>query len=146
VAGLHAAGRTVLLQPYYAGVETAGETALVYIGGPGGLTYSHAVRKGPMLTGPATEIEGLYKQEAIEPRTASAAEREVGERALAAVPGGADRLLYARVDLIPDDRGNPVVLELELTEPSMFLGYAEGAAARFAGAIAARATAGSARP
>ena len=32
----------------------------------------------------------------------------------------------------------PVLLEVELTEPSLYLGYAEGAAERFAEAIAAR--------
>ena len=75
-------------------------------------------------------------------REASDAERELGERVVAALPTiapGADGpLLYARVDLIPDDEGNPVVLEVELTEPSLFLAHAEGSAARVADAIAAR--------
>jgi hypothetical protein len=31
-----------------------------------------------------------------------------------------------------------VIVELELTEPSLFLGYADGAADRFAAAIARR--------
>ena len=39
---------------------------------------------------------------------------------------------------MPDDSGAPVVLELELVEPSLFLAYAEGAAERVAAAIAAR--------
>jgi glutathione synthase/RimK-type ligase-like ATP-grasp enzyme len=133
------AGRTVMIQPYLGAVDTAGETALLFVAGPGGLAYSHAARKGPMLTGPAAAVEGLYKEEEITAREPSDAERAVAERALAAVPGGTDRLLYARVDLIPDDDGHPVLLELELTEPSMFLGYATGAAERFAAAIASRA-------
>ena len=57
---------------------------------------------------------------------------------LAAVPGGPDRLLYARVDLIPAQDGEPVLMELELTEPSLFLTYADGAADRLAAAILAR--------
>jgi len=57
---------------------------------------------------------------------------------LDAVPGGRSRLLYARVDLVPDPGGSPCVLEVELTEPSVFLAHAEGAAERFAAAIAAR--------
>jgi hypothetical protein len=132
------AGRTAMIQPYLRAVDTAGETALLYVAGPGGLEYSHAARKGPMLTGPAAEVTGLYKQETITPCQPSRRERAVAERALAAVPGGSDRLLYARVDLIPDDSGNPVLLELELTEPSLFLGQDDGAPERFAAAIASR--------
>ena len=45
------------------------------------------------------------------------------------------RLLYARVDLLPDEAGDPVVIELELTEPSLWLSSAPGAADRLAGAI-----------
>ena len=44
--------------------------------------------------------------------------------------------LYARVDLLPGPRGTPRLLELELAEPSLFLGYAEGAAQRFAREVA----------
>jgi glutathione synthase/RimK-type ligase-like ATP-grasp enzyme len=91
------------------------------------------------LEGPAQEIAGIYKDERIEAREATPGQREVAERVLAAVPGGPDRLLYARVDLVPDDDGYPVLLELELTEPSLFLSYAAGAPERFAAAIAARA-------
>jgi hypothetical protein len=91
-----------------------------------------------MLTGPDLGVEGLYKAERIDPRTATDTERAVAEKVLAAVPGGADQLLYARVDLIPGPDGAPVLVELELTEPSLFLGHAEGAAERFADAILTR--------
>jgi hypothetical protein len=47
-------------------------------------------------------------------------------------------LVYARIDLLPGPDG-PVVIEVELTEPSLFLSYADGAADRLADAIAARA-------
>ncbi|MDQ7904235.1 hypothetical protein RB614_06825 [Phytohabitans sp. ZYX-F-186] len=106
--------------------------------GQQGLAFSHAVRKGAMLTGPDEGTEGLYKEETIRPRTPLDAELEIARAALAAVPGGADRLLYARVDLIPGPDDLPVLVELELTEPSLFLGTAQGAPERFAEAIAAR--------
>jgi hypothetical protein len=63
----------------------------------------------------------------------------VAERAVGAVRDrfGTD-LLYARVDLLPTPDG-PVVVEVELTEPSLFLQHADGAADRFAVAVAARA-------
>ena len=57
---------------------------------------------------------------------------------VASIPGGADAVLYARVDLIPDDEGTPLLLELELTEPSLFLSHCAQAPARMAAAIAAR--------
>ncbi|WP_279579345.1 ATP-grasp domain-containing protein [Fodinicola feengrottensis] len=130
---LLAARRTVMVQPYLSDVDTKGETALLYFGG----SFSHSVKKAAMLAGPVRQIDGLYQPEEITPHQPTAAELAMGERVLAAVPGGADRLLlYARVDLIPTATG-PVVLELELTEPSLFFAHAQGAAERFADAVAA---------
>jgi hypothetical protein len=75
---------------------------------------------------------------------ASEAELALAQRALEAahtVLGSAgDALLYARVDMLPGDEGEPILLELEFTEPSMFLSKAPESLARFADAIAARAT------
>jgi glutathione synthase/RimK-type ligase-like ATP-grasp enzyme len=135
VRRLQAAGRLVMVQPYLSAVDEAGETGLLYIGG----ALSHAIRKGPMLSGPdsGTRPPGLYLPERITARQPSDAEVEVAEKVLAAVPGGADRLLYARVDLIPGPDGSPLLVELELTEPSLFLGWAPASAERFASAIAA---------
>jgi hypothetical protein len=134
VARLQAAGRAVMVQPYLSAVDTHGETALLFLGG----RFSHAIRKGPMLDGPDVGTEGLYKAEEITPRRPSPAELAAADRALGAVPGGAERLLYARVDLIPGRSGEPLVIELELTEPSLFLEHDPGAAERFADAIVAR--------
>ncbi|WP_193406997.1 hypothetical protein [Mixta mediterraneensis] len=44
-------------------------------------------------------------------------------------------LLYARIDLILDENGRPVVLELEICEPSLNLPFSSGSAERFAEAI-----------
>jgi len=43
-----------------------------------------------------------------------------------------DPPIYARIDLLRDAQGAPAVLELELTEPSLFLAHAPGAAESFA--------------
>ena len=112
------------------------ETALVFIGGE----FSHAVCKGQMLRldTEGEKVAGLYVVEEITPRSASLAEREVADAALAAIPGGLNRVLYARVDLIPDASGAPVVLELELTEPSLFFQHDHTAAPRLAAALLAR--------
>ncbi|MDG4757065.1 hypothetical protein [Micromonospora sp. WMMD710] len=135
VRRLSTAGRTTMVQPYLSAVDTEGETALLYLAGPAGLAYSHAIRKGPMLTGPDHGPDGLYKAEEITARTARPDQLAVAERTLATVPGGTRQLLYARVDLIPGPDGDPILVELELTEPSLFLGYADGAPDRLATAI-----------
>jgi hypothetical protein len=133
------AGRTAMIQPYLTAVDTAGETAVLCTpDAEGKLRYSHGIRKGAMLDGPDTGSEVLFLEEKITPRTPSPAELAAAQRVLAAVPGGPDRLLYARVDLIPGADGEPVLLELELTEPSLFLTHAPGSAERLAAAVLAR--------
>jgi glutathione synthase/RimK-type ligase-like ATP-grasp enzyme len=134
---LHAAGRTVLVQPYLDAVDAAGETALIFFDG----VFSHAVRKGPMLQpGVRHPVDGgaLYIEENITAREASPAELAVAERVIAHANAGlAENLLYARIDLLPGPDG-PVVVELELIEPTLFLLHADSAADRFAAAISAR--------
>lgn len=141
---LQDAGRTAMIQPYLEGVDAAGETALLYFDG----RFSHAVRKGPMLSaGAAHTVDGeaLFVAENISPRTPDAAQLDVGAAVVSALSarfGAAP--LYARVDLLPGATG-PVVVEVELTEPSLFFGHAgpaeDGSTAlsTFAAAIAARA-------
>ncbi|TDE08600.1 ATP-grasp domain-containing protein [Jiangella asiatica] len=132
---LLARGATVMVQPYLSAVDTAGETALLHLGG----AYSHAIRKGPMLEGPHEGEDGeLFRAEQIDPRQPSQAERELARAALDVIPGDHHELLYSRVDVIPGPTGMPVVLEVELTEPSLFLAHGDGAAERLAGAIVAR--------
>ncbi|HEY2791401.1 MAG TPA: hypothetical protein VGJ28_03535, partial [Micromonosporaceae bacterium] len=121
-------GRVTMIQPYLDAVDTYGETALIFIGG----TYSHAIRKGPLLDGPDFGVEGLYKVEDITPREPSPAERDLVAKVVAA---RASETLYARVDLVPGPDGEPLLIELELTEPSLFFGHGPGSAARFAAAI-----------
>jgi len=123
--------RHVLVQPYLKAVDEQGETALLFFEG----RFSHAIRKAPLLKRGEDPTSALFKAESITPRQPSDAEQEVATRVLAALPF--NTLAYARVDLLPSDSG-PQLLELELTEPSVFLPYGEGAAARFAAVLAAR--------
>jgi hypothetical protein len=138
VTRLTAAGRTAMIQPYLAAVDEAGETAVLCLPDEAGeLTYSHAVRKGPMLTGP--DVGDIDPgDEVITARTPASAELATAAKALNAIPGGAQRLLYARVDMIPGPDGAPLLVELELTEPSLFLRTDPAAAPRLADAILAR--------
>ncbi len=134
---LRNAGRAAMIQPYLEAVDTVGESALIYLGG----RFSHCVRKAPILAAGAAPsalaIGDHDPREQIVPRDATAAELAVAEVVLDAVPGGREQLLYARVDLIPDESGEPVLLELEVTEPSLFLWAGPGAAERLADAIVA---------
>ncbi len=119
VARIHAAGRTAMVQPYLGDVE---ETDLVYVDG----AYSHALHRRVPL--PATgDREVFYLDEELRPAEATDADRELAECALAAAPGD---LLYGRVDLV-----DGAVLELEVTEPSLYLSFGGDAAARLARAI-----------
>jgi glutathione synthase/RimK-type ligase-like ATP-grasp enzyme len=122
---LLAAGRGVMVQPYLASVEWADETSVLYLGGE----FSHGARKSAALAGPAA-LHPLELE--LGPRAPSAAELALAEQVIAAVD---EPLLYARVDLLPGPDG-PLLLELELTEPYLFLGTSDGAADRFAAAIA----------
>jgi glutathione synthase/RimK-type ligase-like ATP-grasp enzyme len=128
-AGLLAAGQSVLVQPYLQQVDDAGETALIFFDGQ----FSHAIRKGPLLRRGEDATRALFAPEHIGARTPSEVERSVAKAVLAALPF--PRLAYARVDLLPSPEG-PQLLELELTEPSLFFATAPGAAARFAHVLA----------
>lgn len=136
VRALHAAGRAVLVQPYVGGIDVRGETGLVYLGH----AFSHAFGKAALLQpgrGPGT---ALFLEETIERRAAKPEERALAEGALEAMPFPRSDLLYARVDLVPGPDDRPLLLELELTEPSLYLACGEGAADRFAAEIARRLT------
>jgi glutathione synthase/RimK-type ligase-like ATP-grasp enzyme len=123
------AHRSVLLQPYLDRVDRDGETALMFFEG----RFSHAIRKGPLLPPGGTATTGLFAAETITPRVPGADEMRVAEQVVAAVPFGTP--LYARIDLIRGDKGAPCLLELELTEPSLFFGHAAESAEKFAAAV-----------
>jgi glutathione synthase/RimK-type ligase-like ATP-grasp enzyme len=132
VAALQAQGRAVMVQPYLEAVDVAGETALLYLGGD----YTHAIRKGPVLRPGAGLEEGLFAPEDISVAIPTPAQRALGDRAVELVRARVGPTLYGRVDVVTGPDGNPLVLEVELTEPSLYLGYTEGAAERLATLIA----------
>ncbi|WP_062210545.1 ATP-grasp domain-containing protein [Demequina oxidasica] len=128
IDALHASGKTAMIQPYLAQIDEVGETALMYVGGE----FSHAARKAAILSRDMSWETGIYADEKVVGTHASTAERELGDAIVASLPA----LAYTRVDLLPTPDG-PVVLELELTEPSLFLGLSEGAPERAAAAFRA---------
>ncbi len=131
---LQSDGRTVMVQPYLTSVDADGETGLIYVDG----RFSHAVRKAPLLRTPGITTDRLWALEDIQPRIPETDELAVAEATLDALPWNREMLLYARADLVRGADGAPLLLELELAEPSLFLGLGLGAASRLGAAIAAR--------
>ena len=136
VAELTGAGRTAMVQPYQASVDDAGETAMLFLGG----RFSHAVRKGPLLGRGEGVRQDRDSRGDLRPVRATADQREVAEAvfdAIGSLVPGAPSPLYARIDLVRDASGSPIVLELELTEPSLFLPQAPDAAGTLVRAVEA---------
>jgi glutathione synthase/RimK-type ligase-like ATP-grasp enzyme len=119
-----------LVQPYLPAIETDGELSLFFTGG----AYSHAVRKVPRSGD--FRVQPEY-QGVITAETPAADEREAADAILAAVE---EPLLYARVDLVRGLEGRPVLMELELVEPDLYLGHSPDAARSFARAAIAAAS------
>jgi hypothetical protein len=115
--------REVMVQRYVESVDDYGERALVWIDGE----FTHAVRKSPRFFGQDEHVSAALP--------IAADELALGTRVLA--PFVRD-LLYARVDVARDERGVPMIMELELVEPSLFLLQFPRALERLADGIARR--------
>lgn len=116
-----------LLQAFVPEIQSRGEISLVFLGG----SFSHAVLKRP-----GDGDFRVQKEFGGSLGTTMPADETVrfGETVLAAA---ARPWLYARVDLVEAEAG-PVLMELELIEPDLFL--TPGAAARLARALVETAT------
>jgi len=121
-----------LVQLFLPRVASDGETSLVYFEGE----YSHAVTKVPASGDYRSQVDfgGVYTL--VEATVDQCAEAEKSLQAWEDRYG--ERPLYARVDLVPGMDGEPLLGELELIEPELFLDMHEDAAGRFADAIMAR--------
>ncbi|CAB4862950.1 unannotated protein [freshwater metagenome] len=133
VRSLHATGRDVIIQPYVDSIDVEGELALVFVDG----AFSHAMRKGAMLNAVEHDRSQLFRAERMSTTTASPESLQFAREVLDA--GGASSALYARVDLCRIDH-EWAVMELELTEPSLFLTYHTEAATGLANALLKRLT------
>ncbi len=122
LASLTAHG-AALVQPYIASVEAHGERSLVWIDGE----LSHAVRKTPRFSGDDERVDG--------PFPIALDERAIAQAALAPI---ADRILYGRVDIVRDAAGQPMVMELELIDPSLFFARQPGSVERYVSALRRR--------
>lgn len=126
VTSLLERGKAVMVQPYLDVVDTEGETAVLVFGGE----VSHAARKSAVLQvgGGVPERVGAWR---VSPAEADPAQVALARQVVDVVRSWGHELLYARVDLLP----GPVLIELEVTEPSLFLAKAPGSEVRFARAV-----------
>ena len=130
-----ALGKSVMLQPYQRFIDDRGETGMLYFGG----TYSHAFRKGAILTHGEMQHNDLYVEEEIAARKPNEQEQELGDAVIEFVTRKfGTPPLYARVDVVKGSRGVPVLMEVELAEPSFFVHVAPGSPERFVAALLAR--------
>jgi len=128
-------GKSVMVQPYQRFIDERGETGLLYFDG----RYSHAFRKGAILTHGEMVHNDLYVEEEITARTPKDQERELGDAVMAwLVRRFGEAPLYARVDMVKGSRGVPVLMEVELAEPSFFLHVSPGSPERFVAAVLGR--------
>ena len=115
--------REMMVQPFVDSVTRYGERAVVVIDGE----VTHSVRKQPRLSGQDERVSG--------PHPVAEQERSLALSAIAAV---GEPILYGRVDMAPDAAGAPMIMELELTEPSLFFPQCPAALERFVAALHAR--------
>ncbi|MDM7929702.1 ATP-grasp domain-containing protein [Blastomonas fulva] len=122
-----ALGRTMLVQPMMPCIASEGELSLFYLAG----TLAHAIVKRP--ANGDFRVQGQFGgvSTAIDPPSAA---RELAAHTIAAVGGD---VLYARVDMVGDDHGGYVLMEIELIEPWLSLDRTADGGEAFAAAIAA---------
>lgn len=101
---------TMMIQPFQNDVLNRGEISLMLIGG----VYTHAVLK--MAKPGDFRVQDDFGG-TVHDYTPTQAEIDL---AIAAVKACEIQPLYARVDIVNDNNGNPAVSELELVEPEMW--------------------------
>jgi len=120
----------MMLQPYLQSVETEGELTAIFIDGE----FTHGVQKIP--------VDGDYRVQddfgaSDMPHEFTSKELQLMQKTLLAVPQH-EQLLYARFDYLRNDKGELLLNELELVEPSLFFRHCPESACKFATAIIKR--------
>ncbi|HRV59784.1 MAG: hypothetical protein KDB54_05380 [Solirubrobacterales bacterium] len=128
---LGAQDEIAMIQPYIPWVDERGETAVLFFGG----RFAYALKKRAFLpesgvapVRPGTTVaEGMFEEDLMSLAEATEAEVELGAKTVAwlarrfgSVP------LYARIDMVSSPEGEPVLMEVEATEPSLYLELAAG--------------------
>jgi glutathione synthase/RimK-type ligase-like ATP-grasp enzyme len=101
--------KDMMVQPYQSSVEGYGERSILFLGGE----HTHAIKRPAALSGAPG-----YDATAAEPAPSAEDERAFARRVIDAT---GFELLYARVDIARDEQGGLRLMELEITEPNLFL-------------------------
>lgn len=120
------ADREVMVQPFVDSIPIDGEYSLFYFGGH----LSHAIVKRPAKGDFRVQEEhgGI-----IRPVIPAEDLVRAGNQAIEAI---GETLLYARVDFVRLESGQPVLMEMELIEPSLYFEQCAGSAEVFAAQLA----------
>ena len=112
-----------MIQPYLEAIETEGEVSLLFFGG----RFSHAIAKRPQPGDfrVQPEFDGVITAYDPAPDELAAA--------MAVLAAIEERLLYARIDLVRGADG-PMLIEIELIEPDLYLGHDRARGAMFGAA------------
>lgn len=134
------AARACFVQPFVDGIVEEGEYSLFFFGGE----YSHAILKTPKPGDFRVQEEHGASIAPVRP------EPDLVTAAAAILALVQPRPVYARVDLVRGAGRKPLLMELEMIEPSLYLRTDAAAPARFAAALDAafrvRAAGAGARP
>lgn len=143
ISRIGAAGATAMVQPYLETVDREGERALVFIAGE----LAHVLAKRAVLApdevAPVRDdslgaAEAMYDPTLVTLGEAGDDQVELGRRLVAELGRRFGSVpLIARVDVVRDEDGAPVLLELEAIEPNLYLHQAPATAELLADAILA---------
>lgn len=119
-----------MVQPYFDEIEEYGETAVVLFGG----RFIYALNKGAFLRpdeilppDPAGTAVAKRDEELVRLVEARQQEVELAEKTIAWIAAKFGRMpLVARVDMVRTGSGQPVLMEVELIEPCLYLSLAVG--------------------
>jgi len=116
------ADREAMVQPFIDSIQVEGEYSLFYFGGH----YSHAIVKRPADGDYRVQEEHGAMIRSVKPREDLV---DIGGQAIGAIE---KKLLYARVDLVRLESGQPALMEMELIEPSLYFEQCPKSAEMFA--------------
>ncbi len=119
------ASRPVMIQPFLDSIIERGEFSLFFFGDE----FSHCISKLPKPGDFRVQEEHGGLIQLCQPESDMLS---MSQRVLSVI---GEPLLYARVDLVYLPSGELAVIEVELIEPSLYFGYDERSASRFAAAV-----------
>ncbi|MGA7395837.1 MAG: hypothetical protein WBW62_00155 [Solirubrobacterales bacterium] len=119
-------GEVAMVQPYIEEINEVGETAVLFFGG----RFAFALKKRAFLpevgvpeTKPGTKVAAaMFADDLVVLTEASDEEIDLGLKTIAWLTHRFGPMpLYARIDMVSTRNAGPVLMEVELTEPSLYL-------------------------